>query len=189
MPAKMYPVLGLRSGVDVTFKVCTGCGEPRHVSAYSRDARGALGRRAQCRACQVAYQADYYAANRDRERAYRADYRAANREGIAEYKASYYAANPHVRWRADAAHRLRAHGFPEQAARALEQTWTKDDVIARWGSQCVYCGGPWEHLDHHVPLAAGGEHSLEACRPSCASCNIAKAAAEPADTETEGSQP
>lgn len=209
MAAKMHPVLGIRSGVDVTFKVCTGCGEAKHVEEFNRHPTAAYGRQARCRACEAAcyaanadhrraQQAAYYAANRDRKRAYyaanadrerarAADYRAANADRVRAHQASYRAANPRVRWRVNAAQRLRALGFPEQAARALEQTFTRGDVIARYGGQCVYCGGPFEHLDHYVPLRAGGEHDLDNCRPSCAEDNIAKSANEP-EPDTEGSQ-
>jgi 5-methylcytosine-specific restriction endonuclease McrA len=42
------------------------------------------------------------------------------------------------------------------------------------GRKCVYCGGPYEHLDHVVPLSRGGAHSLDNLVPSCAHCNLTK---------------
>jgi 5-methylcytosine-specific restriction endonuclease McrA len=49
-----------------------------------------------------------------------------------------------------------------------------DDIIEKYGSKCVYCGGKFEHIDHYVPLSKGGEHTLDNVRPSCANCNLKK---------------
>lgn len=42
------------------------------------------------------------------------------------------------------------------------------------GRACVYCGGPFEEIDHCVPLARGGLHELVNLRPSCSPCNRSK---------------
>jgi 5-methylcytosine-specific restriction endonuclease McrA len=50
-------------------------------------------------------------------------------------------------------------------------------VVARidyWGRKCWMCGGPYEHIDHVKPIAAGGLHIPANMRPSCAPCNIRK---------------
>lgn len=39
---------------------------------------------------------------------------------------------------------------------------------------CWMCGGPFEHIDHVKPLAAGGPHILANLRPACAPCNLSK---------------
>ncbi len=52
--------------------------------------------------------------------------------------------------------------------------FTTDELAARMeaqGNQCVYCGGPFEQIDHFKPLALGGAHCLANLRPSCANCN------------------
>jgi 5-methylcytosine-specific restriction endonuclease McrA len=41
---------------------------------------------------------------------------------------------------------------------------------------CAYCGAPFEHADHVVPIAAGGLTCVENMAPACANCNQAKAA-------------
>lgn len=39
---------------------------------------------------------------------------------------------------------------------------------------CWMCGGPFEHIEHVKPLAAGGPHILANLRPSCGPCNLSK---------------
>lgn len=41
-------------------------------------------------------------------------------------------------------------------------------------SGCWMCGGPFEHIEHVKPLAAGGAHMLANLRPSCGPCNWSK---------------
>jgi hypothetical protein len=43
-----------------------------------------------------------------------------------------------------------------------------------FGYKCAYCGGPFEHVDHVIPLSRGGPHCLANLRPSCAHCNLSK---------------
>lgn len=54
--------------------------------------------------------------------------------------------------------------------------FTSSDVISRWGPGCVMCDGPFEHLDHLVPIARRGAHTLANARPMCARHNLAKGA-------------
>lgn len=54
-------------------------------------------------------------------------------------------------------------------------------VRDRDGDRCAYCGntdGPF-HLNHIIPWARGGDHSLENLTISCASCNLSKGSRTP----------
>lgn len=54
---------------------------------------------------------------------------------------------------------------------------TKKQIEARvafYGNRCAYCGGPYEHLDHVIPLAKGGTKFPANLRPACARCNLGK---------------
>ena len=46
--------------------------------------------------------------------------------------------------------------------------------MALWGDACWMCGGPFEHVDHVIPLSDGGWHCLANLRPACAGCNTRK---------------
>lgn len=49
-----------------------------------------------------------------------------------------------------------------------------NDRMSIFGFKCVYCGGPFEHIDHAIPLSKGGKHCLANLRPSCKHCNLSK---------------
>lgn len=85
-------------------------------------------------------------------------------------------------------HRVARH----QVRRARSDTLIlPSDVLAAWGTDCHICGEPvdlgaprraqngkdWErglHLDHVMPLAAGGTHTIDNVKPSHAICNLRK---------------
>jgi hypothetical protein len=66
--------------------------------------------------------------------------------------------------------------------RALERTATttaftdsqRNAHVIKLGRRCIYCGGPFQHLDHFVPLSRGGAHGLSNLVPSCQLCNLRK---------------
>jgi 5-methylcytosine-specific restriction endonuclease McrA len=54
---------------------------------------------------------------------------------------------------------------------------TREQVEARiayYGDVCAYCGGPFEHLDHVIPLSRGGTGWPANLRPACKACNLSK---------------
>lgn len=54
---------------------------------------------------------------------------------------------------------------------------TADQIAARiefFGGVCSYCGDPFEHLDHAIPLARNGTNWPANLRPACSSCNLSK---------------
>lgn len=45
-------------------------------------------------------------------------------------------------------------------------------TLKRYNHQCAYCTtGPYEVLEHYIPISAGGGTTQENCVPSCRSCN------------------
>lgn len=46
--------------------------------------------------------------------------------------------------------------------------------IAFYGTKCWMCGGPYEALDHVIPLSKGGTNWPANLRPACKSCNSRK---------------
>lgn len=165
----------------MTHKTCTKCGQTKSLAEYSKSGRGRGGRRAVCKMCVAvyraanrtgiaAYRAAYDEANREKVAAYSAAYRKANRDKVAHKDAVYHKANPHTGWAARYRHRCREFGLIP-----VVEPFTRDDVVSRYGDTCYYCAdGPFEHLDHHVPVAAGGAHTIENVRPACAPCNLRK---------------
>ena len=149
-------------------KTCTKCGESKPLDEYSKRKSSPDGVRPYCKACANAYNARYRAANRDSILEWQRGYRVTNSERIRADKAEYYRrAEPSIYWEAGCRSRIKRFGIE-----ARIESFTKADLVARYGNECWHCGGPFEQLDHYpIPVSRGGEHSLENCRPSCAACN------------------
>lgn len=67
-------------------------------------------------------------------------------------------------------------------------------VIGRAGKRCEYCGLSQEgqeatfHIDHVIPLAAGGETVTENLALACVSCSLRKAARQTAVDPQSGKE-
>lgn len=104
-----------------------------------------------------AYGTAYYSDNRERILQAGAQQYRANREQYSATRKAYQAANPHIFWESNYRWRARKFGFDAEL-----ESFTRDDLIARYGDACHHCGGPFEELDHHpVPVLAGGAHTLD----------------------------
>lgn len=55
--------------------------------------------------------------------------------------------------------------------------WSKTLDHYEW--RCAYCGGPYEELDHWIPLDGAGGTTANNCVPSCRSCNRRKGTRHP----------
>lgn len=67
------------------------------------------------------------------------------------------------------AYRARKHGAG--GASTVEQIAAR---VAFYGGCCAYCGGPFEHLDHVIPISRGGTNWPANFRPACRPCNSSK---------------
>jgi 5-methylcytosine-specific restriction endonuclease McrA len=99
------------------------------------------------------------------------DWRQANKEKKRSQINTWRTNNPekarnHVRTRRARRHGAHGHATPTQVAARVEY----------FGGRCAYCGGPYESIDHAIPLARGGTHWPSNLRPACMSCNAQKGA-------------
>lgn len=81
-------------------------------------------------------------------------------------------------------HKLRVNAKTVQKnrnRRAVVGSASLEQVNARasmFGFRCYMCGGPWETVDHVIPLARGGTGWPANLRPACNRCNARKGAGE-----------
>ena len=47
-------------------------------------------------------------------------------------------------------------------------------ILARDANTCTYCGAEAKHVDHIIPVSAGGTDDPENLTAACARCNLAK---------------
>lgn len=163
-------------------KTCSKCHVEKPLEDFHRHKRCKGGRRGSCKACENkqaheyraanreairTQRAEYYVANREARTEYQTEYRSGKREPIRDYSTEYNAANPHVRWEFSFRRRTKRFGFEP-----VMESFTVDELIARWGPDCWHCGGQFESLDHYpIPVSRGGAHTLNNARPSCSDCN------------------
>lgn len=168
-------------------KTCSDCGQAKPLDQFSPRKSTKDGLNYKCRECTSLRNREYREANRERLRQYKKEKYEANKDEINAYGRAHYAANSerlkakqrarhaankHHQWEHDFRRRSKGYGYTP-----VIKSFTEHDLIEKYGNACVHCGGPYEELDHHpVPVAFGGEHSLENCRPSCDPCNRAQSA-------------
>lgn len=111
------------------------------------------------------------AANTDRNRATKLAWQRANKAKVAEINERHRRLYPEGV--ANRSHRRRAR----KNAVSVHVVTVADirRLRARFGGLCAYCeAAPGSTLDHVVPLARGGSHSLGNLVPACKSCNCSK---------------
>lgn len=84
----------------------------------------------------------------------------------------------HKEWRSDNPNKLREYSLQRRAlennAHGHASTFQIQARVEYFGGICSYCGDPYKHLDHAIPLARGGTNWPANLRPACAQCNLSK---------------
>lgn len=201
----MY-AMRLGQGWGALMKKCTKCGVEKPFSDFHKNNRTKDGLIGSCKSCVSNYHKTYYERNKahmktDSLRRYSEDkekhkarfkaWRERNPGYDAEKSRAWRKNNPgayqrwleenpsyHRAWRQENPELVRAYARKRRAL-IQENGWeeyTEAEVIEIWGDACVYCGGPFEHLDHVHPISKGGSDTLDNVVPSCAPCNYSKGA-------------
>jgi len=136
--------------------------------------------------------------NKETANAKRAERYLVNREQELQVRRDWYANNAeHGRelsrkWRKNNKQKYAAQWRRSRALRVAVRTeiYTEQDVLDKWGSNCHICSEPidmsaprwtgaagWQnglHLDHVLPIRAGGKDNLENVKPAHGLCNLRK---------------
>jgi DNA-directed RNA polymerase subunit RPC12/RpoP len=108
-----------------------------------------------------------------------------NTEIYRQYTRDWYKRNPEKKlqmnkdWRKNnpEAYRLLKHKQERPISEKCAAYVTPGKVLERmkyYFYKCAYCGGPFEHIDHVIPVSRGGDHWPANLRPSCRLCNQSK---------------
>lgn len=183
-------------------KVCNKCLLEKSLEDFSPLANGPLGRRPSCRECQAERAKLYRAQSPDNSREATNRYRISNLDAISLKNKVYYLNNKESAiqatkdWRANNLDRVRELGRRNgnrRRARLLNngiEAYTEAQMLLEYGETCHLCNEPidltasrrvgttgWEkglHVDHLLPIVAGGNDSLDNVRPAHGLCNIKK---------------
>jgi len=157
-------------------KTCPRCGRSLPLSEFHKDRSRPDGLYSYCKQCNYQSSRTYIAKKPDYYAAYQAQYRANHLSELRAYnrrrtKERYQ--NNKALWRQYVLeYRARKRGNKAPSLSEIQMR------IAYCHNECVYCGGHYEHLDHIIPLSRGGVDSLQNLAPSCARCNLSKAASD-----------
>lgn len=133
----------------------------------------------------------YYLQNKEKHRALTRTYYLENKDAILACGRAYYEANRKTKalkakaWCATPAG-IASRTNSKHKRRARERNGCTTTEFKAWRDAaekvCFYCGiecaGKF-HVDHYIPLAAGGEHDIHNLRIACASCNQRKCVKHP----------
>jgi hypothetical protein len=120
------------------------------------------------------YSREYYRTNTEERRKSIREYRRANAGAIREREREYRRAHPEEH-RAST-HRRRTRIAASREAMTPEQIRLQVQRLKDIQAQpCAYCGGPYEHADHYIPVSHGGSSQWWNYVSSCAACNLGKA--------------
>lgn len=108
----------------------------------------------------IARSAAWYAENRERSVAAATAWAKANPDRVRANRRAWKYRHPDV-----------ARRIPVSGSASPEQIAAR---VAFYGGVCAYCGGPFEHIDHVIPLARGGTGWPSNIRPACRYCNQSK---------------
>lgn len=179
-------------------KVCSKCKEEKAIEQFSKGKGYRDGRRAQCKSCTRIADREYRKKNADKERARVAKWKKENAEYVKERDRKYRKENLKKRreynqqWHKEhPGHRLKwerkrreenPEGYRNNVRRRRARLASVETFIILpkelkrlYNSPCAKCQSTDDiTMDHIVPIARGGRHSVGNLQPLCGSCNSSK---------------
>lgn len=159
-------------------KVCGRCKEEKEIRFFSKDKRAKSGLQVNCKKCQTEY---YYRNRRHYQllkqttnyRQKLKEYYLENKEKIAEWRRRYYAGKGHLRVRACHAERRAVKRVTSDGSVTVASLEKK---LKDQNYRCAITNQYLEsyHIDHIIPLAKGGQHTIDNIQMVLPSVNLSK---------------
>lgn len=172
-------------------KRCGKCKQEKETTEFYKNSASTAIDKLQtiCKACSSINTKKYRVANPDKCKQLWADYYDVNKDQLNEKRAQFFEENPEIRaeynrdWNDKHPDERRAHNQNRRARKKNAAGYfTADQNAARvdyYGGCCWRCLGPYEAIDHVIPLAKGGTNWPANLRPICRSCNSKKGSKHP----------
>lgn len=110
----------------------------------------------------------YYQANKDKINKKTKEWRELNKEKVIAQNYNYRKQNP------DVIKQIQLQRRAKKLKNGLFEISSKE-IKKLYNSNCFYCGSKEKiQLDHVVPIAKGGSHSIGNLLPACSTCNASK---------------
>lgn len=180
---------------------------PQPIENFHKDSRKKDGYRSQCKTCQLERARLYRESHREllaeKQRAYASSgdgqkvaskaWKDAHKEHISEYNAQYHQAHKEERSRYNHDYGQEHHdGVLERSRKrraisyGLNEHFTEAEFFKKFddlGQQCFYCHKKLTRetvqRDHYIPLAKGGDNTINNVVPCCKDCNDKKHTMDP----------
>ena len=184
-------------------KQCSKCEEVKELSEFYKDKDKQDGLTTQCKSCKKIYLKEYRAINRDAVLYKLREYYQNNKDMFREYGKSYKKANKEAiqarellakddratkrkLYRQTEKYKAR-HKNEKHKRRSKERRGdvTTEQIIElqKNSKVCYWCNTSLKnieiHIDHYIPLAKGGKHTISNLVMSCSKCNQSKSAKDP----------
>lgn len=173
-------------------KVCNKCNLVKNIFEFSFSNKAKLYYRSICKLCDAEQTRNYYKNNKEKCLLADKQYREVNKKKLSAYNKKRYVDN-----KDEFLQRQREYRKTEKGKASKKNDNFRRRLITKHGDVttvqildldknakvCYWCNTLLKdkkvHIDHYVPLAKGGEHTLSNLVVSCSKCNLSKKDIDP----------
>lgn len=171
-------------------KACKVCLQIKPISEFHKHSVTKDGYRGKCKTCCRIYDQNWRIKNPEKVKEnnkrhkelnpdYMTNYRANNRERIKETAKKWWARNPSYlkEWLEKHPHYLAMQSAKYRATLKANGIYeiTAFEIYKMYNKPCFYCNATFNiQLDHVIPVARTGHHSVGNLVPACKPCNTSK---------------
>jgi 5-methylcytosine-specific restriction endonuclease McrA len=165
------------------YRTCPVCGQLKPIEKFTFQNRAKEKRKYICQPCDKIRQKDYYYKNHKKLLAWKQENYLQNRGKFLELQSNYRKNNKekvrvsYEQWLSKNPDALRVNAKRRKARiRGAEiKKVTRKEIRKLLSLPCFYCGSLENlQIDHVVPIARGGRHSIGNLLTACNSCNASK---------------
>lgn len=150
-------------------KTCKDCGKPKSLSEFWKHKSTKDRLSTYCKDCHGKRNAKWIVDHKEHHLKLQKDWYLKNRECHLNNTKNWSAQN--LSKKASYRRSRRAKELNAPGSCTQEQLKAR---MAYFGNKCIYCGGPFEEVDHLIPISRGGSNWPSNLAPSCTKCNREK---------------